>query len=86
MRRLAMYAGICHVRTSDGSSYAANVDVSDKYEHGNGRNVIAYDLDINRVDPESYDGMTLEDWSATHGGGYSSLVGSGVVGSMIVGG
>lgn len=86
MRRLAMYAGICHVRTSDGSSYAANVDVSDKYEHGNGRNVIAYDIDINRVDPESYDGMTLEDWSATHGGGYSSLVGSGVVGSMIVGG
>lgn len=86
MRRLAMYAGICHVRTSDGSSYAANVDVSDKYEHGNGRNVIAYDLDINRVDPESYDGMTLEDWSATHGGGYSSLVGTGVVGSMIVGG
>lgn len=86
MRRLAMYAGICHVRTSDGSSYAANVDVSDKYEHGNGRNVIAYDLDINRVDPESYDGMTLEDWSATHGGGYSSLVGTGVVGSMIAGG
>lgn len=86
MRRLAMYAGICHVRTSDGSSYAANVDVSDKYEHGNGRNVIGYDLKINRVDPESYDGMTLEDWSATHGGGYSSLVGSGVVGTMIVGG
>lgn len=69
MRRLAMYAGICHVRTSDGSSYAANVDVSDKYEHGNGRNVIGYDLSINRVDTESYDGMTLEDWNAVHGEG-----------------
>ena len=86
MRRLAMFAGICHVRTSDGSSYAANVEVSDSYEHGNGRNVIGYDLKINRVDPEGYDGMTLEDWSATHASGYSSAVGTGVVGTMLVGG
>lgn len=86
MRRLAMFAGICHVRTSDGSSYAANVEVSDSYEHGNGRNVISYDLKINRVDPEGYDGMTLEDWSATHASGYSSAVGTGVVGTMLVGG
>ncbi len=86
MRRLATYAGICHVRTSDGSSYSANVDVSDKYDHSNGRNVISYDLNINRVDPEGYDGMTFEDWNATHGNRYSARVGEGKVGYMIVGG
>ena len=86
MRRLAVYAGICHVRTSDGSSYAANVDVSDSYDHKNGRNVISYELEINRVDPEGYDGMPLADWSATHADGYSSAVGTGVVGTMLVGG
>jgi hypothetical protein len=86
MRRLATYAGICHVRTSDGSSYSANVEVSDKYDHSNGRNVISYDLDINRVDPEGYDGMTFEDWNATHGNRYSARVGEGQVGYMIVGG
>lgn len=86
MRRLAVHAGICHVRTSDGSSYAANVEVSDSYSHDTRRKVITYNLSINRVDPESYDGMTLADWSATHANGYSSVVGTGVVGNMIVGG
>lgn len=62
MRRLAVYAGICHVRTSDGSSYAANIDVSDAYSHDTGRKVINYTLTINRVDPEDYDGLTYADW------------------------
>ena len=66
MRRLAVHAGICHVRTSDGSSYNADVQVSDKYSHSNGRQVIEYDLSITRVDPESYEGMTLAEWNAIH--------------------
>lgn len=66
MRRLAVHAGVCHVRTSDGSSYNADVQVSDKYNHSNGRNVIEYDLSITRVDPETYDGLTLDEWNAIH--------------------
>lgn len=66
MRRLAVHAGVCHVRTSDGSSYNANVEVSDRYDHKNGRQVISYDLSITRIDPEEYDGMTLEEWNEIH--------------------
>lgn len=86
MRRLAVYTGVCHVRTSDGSSYAANVEVSDKYDHSNGRNVISYDLSINRVDPEGYDGMTLADWNAIHPVNTDNLVGYARVGTAVVGG
>lgn len=86
MRRLAIYTGVCHVRTSDGSSYSANIDVSDKYDHGNGRNVISYDLSITRVDAEGYDGMTLEEWNMIHPTDYNSIVGYARVGTAVVGG
>ena len=66
MRRLATYAGICHVRTNDGSSYDANVDVSESYSHDTKRNVISYTLTITRVDPQGMDGMTLAEWEALH--------------------
>lgn len=62
MRKLADYPGICHVRTRDGSSYAANVEVSetmnyDKYD------LVNYTLNITRVEPQTLDGMTLEEWN-----------------------
>lgn len=80
MRRLAVYAGICHVRTPDGSSYAANVDVSDAYSHNTGRKVIAYTLTINRVDPEDYDGQTYAEWiSANSPPSEEPVVGTGEV-------
>lgn len=62
MRRLADYAGICHVRTRDGSSYPANVDVSENYNMG--QEVIAreFTISITRVDPEGFDGQTYADW------------------------
>lgn len=66
MRRLAVHTGICHVRTSDGSSYACNIEVSDKYSHNTGRMVIEYELSITRVESEGYDGMTLAEWNALH--------------------
>lgn len=63
MRRLADYAGICHVRTRDGSSYPANVDVSENYNMG--QEVIAreFTISITRVDPEGFDGQTYLDWT-----------------------
>ena len=64
LRRLADYPGICHVRTRDGSSYAADVQVSESRDMG--RDVIRseFQLTITRVDPEGFDGLTYADWIA----------------------
>ena len=66
MRRLATHAGICHVRTRDGSSYAADVQVSESYAVSNGNKLASFSLSITRVDPEGIDGMTLAEWEALH--------------------
>lgn len=66
MRRLATYAGICHVRTKDGSSYAADVQVSEDYKVDEGHKLASFTLKITRVDPEEYDGVTLAEWESTH--------------------
>lgn len=65
MRRLATWTGICHVRTKDGSSYAANVEVGDKFNYASGVRTTDYSLKITRVEPESYDGITLDEWEKT---------------------
>lgn len=66
MRRLATYAGICHIRTKDGSSYSADIQVSESYAVNDGHKLASFSLKITRVDSESYDGMTLADWRALH--------------------
>ena len=62
LRRLADYAGICHVRTKDGSSYTADVQVSESRPQSGAHNVVEFNLDITRVDPQTLDGITLEEW------------------------
>lgn len=62
MRRLSTYAGICHVRTPDGSSYFADVQVSEDSSYDTGHHVISYSLSITRVDPEDLEGMTYDEW------------------------
>lgn len=66
MRRLATWPGICHVRTKDGSSYAADVQVSEDYKVSQGHKLASFQLKITRVDQEEYDGMTLAEWEKTH--------------------
>jgi hypothetical protein len=66
MRRLATHTGICHVRTKDGSSYAADVQVSESYSMSDGHKLASFSLSITRVDPEELDGMTLAEWNALH--------------------
>ena len=61
MRRLADYPGICHVRTVDGSSYPADVQVSE--DRGNSK-IVSFRLSITRVDSEGYEGMTEDEWNA----------------------
>ena len=62
MRRLAVYSGVCHVRTPDGSSFAANVDVSEDREEKMINKIASFSLDITRVDATGFDGMTYAEW------------------------
>ena len=64
VRRLATYPGICHVRTADGSSYAADIQVSEDRVHDDQEMVANYSLAITRVDSQGFDGMTLEQWQS----------------------
>ena len=67
LRRLAAHAGICHVRTKDGSSYAADVQVSESRKQGTGHQITEFSLSITRIDSEGYDGLTYEDWQEGNG-------------------
>lgn len=60
VRRLARYAGVCHVRTPDGSSYAADVQVSETRNLGK---LASFELSITRVDPDSMDGLPYSVWT-----------------------
>ena len=62
LRKLAVYAGICHVRTPEGSSYAANVDVSESRQTLGFNVVPKYTLSITRVDSQALDGITYDEW------------------------
>lgn len=66
MRRLAEHPGICHIRTKDGSSFAADVQVKEDYKQANNQKLVYFSLSVTRVDPETYDGMTLAAWNQTH--------------------
>lgn len=72
MRRLAMYEGLCHIRTRDGSNFVANVDVTENLPHqmytdpmGDDTQLCSYSLNITRLDPIDVDGLTYDDWLDT---------------------
>lgn len=62
MRRLSDYAGICHVRSKDGSSYSADVQVQETYKYTRAPRLNEYSLTITRVDQENLDGMLYSEW------------------------
>lgn len=64
LRRLAVYAGVCHVRTPDGSGYYANVDVQEDREEKWVTKIAKFTLNITRVDPPDvkYTMRTKDDW------------------------
>lgn len=62
MRRLAAYTGVCHVRTVDGSSYAADVQVSEDRTYQEAGALANFSMSITRVDSETLDGMTYSEW------------------------
>jgi len=59
LRRLAEFAGICNVRTADGSSYHANVDVSETKNHERHGMINEFSLTITRVEGQGYDAIVV---------------------------
>lgn len=57
LRALARYSGICHIRTPEGSSYAADIQVSESQNYSS-HGVVSFTLTVTRVDPETLDGLT----------------------------
>lgn len=64
MRLLATYAGMCHVRTPDGSSFSADVQVSESRSYDTAGRRADFSLKVTRVESETLDGMTYEKWEA----------------------
>lgn len=60
MRRLAVYSGICHIRTPDGSSFDCNIDVTEN--QGYNSDSASYRLKVLAIDEEELNGMTLKEW------------------------
>lgn len=58
IRDLAAWNGICHVRTPDGSSYSADVQVSESLSYSSKSR--EYTLSITRVDPEGQEAVAEE--------------------------
>ena len=61
IRRLAAYTGPCHIRTPDGSSFWADIQVTEDRNHGDGGLIAACSLSITRVDPQELDGELVEE-------------------------
>jgi len=64
MRRLAKYEGNCHVRTKEGSSFTAAVQVSEDDNHDKAGFVRSFSISIEKVEPVELDGMTEDEWEA----------------------
>ena len=62
MRDLAVYPGLCHVRTPDGSSFTADVEVNEDREEKWVNRLAKFSLSITRVDNDGFDGMTYDEW------------------------
>lgn len=63
MRALARYAGLCHVRTPEGSSFTADIQVAETQAFDTQK--INYSITIQKVDTVGFDGMTWEEWRAS---------------------
>lgn len=62
IHRLAVTPSLCHVRTTGGASFSADVQVTENYTHEKRGKIASYTFAITRVDTEDLDGMTLAQW------------------------
>lgn len=64
LRRLAAYSGPVHVRTKDGSSFTANVNVDESRGYNEAGKPIPVTLSYERTDAIGMDGVTRGDYNA----------------------
>lgn len=63
IRQLAVYPGVCHIRTPEGSSFACNIDVSEDRENKQWVVPRAHiQLSITRVDSPAMECLEYEEW------------------------
>lgn len=62
LRALGDFAGICHVRTTDGGNYTANVDVQIGESYNNPGHPETVSLTIKKIDNPRTDGIPLTEW------------------------
>lgn len=65
LRRLAAYPGICHVRAVDGSTFAADVQVSESRGYDTAGKIAAFSISIKQVDTQHLDGVLRTEWEAS---------------------
>lgn len=61
VRKLSSYPGLCHIRTPEGSSYSANITVTDDREQKWVNQLAQISLEITRVDDAGFDGYEYDD-------------------------
>lgn len=60
VRELSAYTGVCHVRTPDGSSYNADIQVTESSSFDT--KARSFILNITRVDPEGFEGVDEDNY------------------------
>lgn len=65
IRRLAVYSGVCHIRTRDGSSFDANIDVTESRGYEPTDLFTNFVLSVTRVDSDAPAGIPYDQWSET---------------------
>ena len=64
LRDLAEYTGICNIRTQDGSSFKANLDVTEARSYQHAGKVVEFTIAAQRIDPDELDGITYALWNS----------------------
>ena len=64
MRDLAGYTGVAHIRTPDGSSLTADIQISEAQSYDTKK--VSYTLTIKAIDTQNPVGMTLDEWNESH--------------------
>lgn len=60
MRDLAAYAGVAHIRTPEGSSLTADIQIDESMSYDTKK--VSYTLTVKAIDPQDPVGMTLAEW------------------------
>lgn len=62
MRKLAVYPGLCHIRTRDGSSFDCDIQVTESRDYGTDIFRSQFSLSITRVDSGNPQGSTYDEY------------------------